>query len=198
MSSKKHPTYSTAKTTDQILEAVARAVWWKEHSNAQCPTHKVPSEVELRDFVIKENQRIEFMNQFEHLERPDFPWPTESEEPTWHLDMSKHSWQRQMAKLVEGTLGRSCHNVSLEATSDVPGTSPDVFGSVMILVWVEELLAAPELSVTRDLHTGERSMLLLSIPELHSRLHALPKGSTPATAPVGAAGEGVARAPCTS
>jgi len=51
MSSKKHPTYSTAKTTDQILEAVARAVWWKEYNNAQCPTGKIPTESDLCEYV---------------------------------------------------------------------------------------------------------------------------------------------------
>ena len=51
MRSKQHPTYSTAKTADQILEAVARAAWWKEHSGAECPEHMVPTESDLCGYV---------------------------------------------------------------------------------------------------------------------------------------------------
>lgn len=179
MSSKQHQTYSTAKTADQILEAVARAAWWKEHNNAKCPQRKIPSEVDLRDFVIKENQRVEFLNELERLPRPDSPWPADTEEPAWHLDLSKHTWCWQAAELMECVLGRVCHNISLEATSNVPGASPDVFGDVMILAWVKHRPEAPELGVP-----GEPGMLSLSIPELHGRLQALPKDLRPPQHPL--------------
>ena len=47
MSAKQYPTYSTAKAADQILEAVARAIWWKGHGGAGCPEDMVPTESEL-------------------------------------------------------------------------------------------------------------------------------------------------------
>ena len=184
MSSEPHPTYGTAKTTSEIIEAVARAAWWKEHNSTKCPSHKVPSEVELRGFVIKENQHGESLNDFEHLPRPDSPWPADPEKSAWDLDPSKHPWQRQVAKLVERTLGRICQDVSLEATSNVPGASPDMFGDVVILIWVGELSAEPELDVPREPYSGELSMLPLSIPELHGRLQALPKNLRPPQHPL--------------
>ena len=51
MSAKQHPTYSTAKAADQILEAVARAIWWKEHGGAECPEHMIPTESDLCQHV---------------------------------------------------------------------------------------------------------------------------------------------------
>ena len=163
MSNKQHPTYSTAKTPGEIIEAVARAAWWKEHGNTKCPPHKVPNEVDMRDFVVKENRRVE---------------------PPSHPDLSKHPWRWQVAKLVERTLGRVCHNVSLEVTSDVPGASPDVYGDMMILVWVNQPPAAPELDASHDAHPDEVAVLPLSIPGLHDRLQALPKDLRPPQHPL--------------
>ena len=47
MSSEQHPTYSTAKTPSEIIAAVARAAWWKEHSSAQCPENMIPTKSDL-------------------------------------------------------------------------------------------------------------------------------------------------------
>ena len=54
MSSKQHPTYSTAKTADQIIEAVARAAWWNEHGSVGCPPDKIPTEAGLCEHVAVE------------------------------------------------------------------------------------------------------------------------------------------------
>ena len=54
MSSKQHPTYSTAKTADQIIEAVARAAWWNEHGSVGCPPDKIPTEADLCEHVAVE------------------------------------------------------------------------------------------------------------------------------------------------
>ena len=54
MSSKQHPTYSTAKTADQIIEAVARAAWWNEHGSVGCPPDKIPTEAGLCEYVAVE------------------------------------------------------------------------------------------------------------------------------------------------
>ena len=51
MSSEQHPTYSTAKTPGEIIEAVARAVWWQEHGSTKCPAHRIPTEPALREHV---------------------------------------------------------------------------------------------------------------------------------------------------
>ena len=51
MSSEQHPTYSTAKTTSEIIAAIARAAWWKEHGNTQCPDHMIPTESDLCKYV---------------------------------------------------------------------------------------------------------------------------------------------------
>ena len=51
MSSEQHPTYSTAKTPGEIIEAVARAVWWQEHGSTKCPAHMIPTEPALREYV---------------------------------------------------------------------------------------------------------------------------------------------------
>ena len=51
MSSEQHPTYSTAKTNGEIIAAVARATWWKEHGDAQCPKHMIPTESDLCEYV---------------------------------------------------------------------------------------------------------------------------------------------------
>ena len=51
MSSEQHPTYSTAKTPGEIIEAVARAVWWQEHGSTKCPEHMIPTEPALREHV---------------------------------------------------------------------------------------------------------------------------------------------------
>ena len=184
MSAKQLPTYSTAKTAGQILEAVARAIWWKEHGGARCPPDKIPSEPDMRDFVIKENRLVEAPKAFEHLPRVDSPSSTDPEESPRYPDLSKHPWHRQVAKLVEQTLGCACRNVSLEATSDVPGASPDAFGDVMILAWVTQLPAAPELDASRGTYAGEPSMLTLSIPALHDRLQALPEDLRPSRHPL--------------
>ena len=54
MSSKQQPTYSTAKTADQIIEAVARAAWWNEHGSVGCPPDKIPDEAGLCEHVAVE------------------------------------------------------------------------------------------------------------------------------------------------
>ena len=54
MSSKQHPTYSTAKTAEQIIEAVARAAWWNEHGSVGCPPDKIPTEADLCEHVAVE------------------------------------------------------------------------------------------------------------------------------------------------
>ena len=51
MSSEQHPTYSTAKTSSEIIAAIARAAWWKEHGNTQCPEHMIPTESDLCKYV---------------------------------------------------------------------------------------------------------------------------------------------------
>ena len=51
MSSELHPTYSTAATTGEIIAAVARAAWWKEHGSAQCPENMIPTESDLCEYV---------------------------------------------------------------------------------------------------------------------------------------------------
>jgi len=147
MSSKRHPTYSTAETPGEIIEAVARAAWWNEHGNAKCPPRKIPTEADLRDFVIKES-----------------------------LDLSKHAWRSQAAKLVERVLGYAGR---LEATSNVPGASPGVLGNVMILAWPKPPAEAPEPGAP-----GEPGTLCLSIPELHGRLQALPRDLRPPQHPL--------------
>ena len=58
MSTKQHPTYSTAKTASQILEAVARAIWWKEHGGARCPPDKIPTEADLRKHAAMEGHAL--------------------------------------------------------------------------------------------------------------------------------------------
>ena len=184
MSNKQYPTYSTAKTPSEIIAAVARAAWWKEHGSAKCPPHKVPNEIDLRDFVIKENQRVEVLKEVEHPPRTNPPWPTNPQAPLSDLDLSKYPWRLQVGKLVECALGHSCRNVSLEATSNVPGASPDVFGDMMILVWVKQLPAALELDTSRNAYPDELGMLLLSISGLHDRLQALPKDLRPPQHPL--------------
>ena len=58
MKSRQYPTYSTAKTADQILEAVARAIWWKEHGSARCPPDRIPTEADLRQHAAAEGDAL--------------------------------------------------------------------------------------------------------------------------------------------
>lgn len=51
MSSEERPTYSTAKTAGQIIEAVARAAWWKENGSAECAEDMIPTESDLCEYV---------------------------------------------------------------------------------------------------------------------------------------------------
>ena len=44
MNSEQHPTYSTAKTSGQIIATIAQTAWWKEHGSAQCPENMIPTE----------------------------------------------------------------------------------------------------------------------------------------------------------
>ena len=49
--SSKPPSIAAAQTLAEILEAVARGVWAKDHDGAECPPEQIPTEAELSDFA---------------------------------------------------------------------------------------------------------------------------------------------------
>ena len=46
-----HPTLKTARTVADILEAVARFVWWERHPGEDCPDKAIPSETALLEWL---------------------------------------------------------------------------------------------------------------------------------------------------
>ena len=116
----------------------------------------------LRDFVAKENRRVQIQKEVDRPPRADSSWPTDPEEPLSGLALSTHPWRRQVAELVERTLGHACRNVGLEATSDVPGVSPDGFGGTMTPVWVKQSPAAPACDREQPFSTPPRCVVGVS------------------------------------
>ena len=46
-----HVTRDTARTADEVTEAVARWCWWEEHDGAECPAHRIPKAAELAEWL---------------------------------------------------------------------------------------------------------------------------------------------------